>query len=80
MAWAEQLESAVGGAGTGTPMAARKAPNRYAPERGSARVVETFEEKTGMINAYPKGRRIQSAPIPVWLTDEAYELLEAHPG
>jgi len=54
--------------------------HRYDARRGMARVVETFEEKTGRIKAYPKGRRIRSVPVPGWLVEEVDELLDADPG
>lgn len=57
--------------------------HRYDDRRGpsgAARVVETFEEKTGMVKAYPKGRRIRTVPVPGWLVDQVAELLEEDPG
>lgn len=54
--------------------------HRYDRARRIVRVAETFEEKTGMVKAYPKGRRIRSVPVPEWLALEVDELLELDPG
>jgi integrase len=38
-------------------------------DRGSLSVVETFDEKSGNIKAYPKGRKRRETPIPPWLVE-----------
>ncbi|WP_170259187.1 tyrosine-type recombinase/integrase [Nocardioides psychrotolerans] len=53
---------------------------RFVPERGVARVVETFEEKSGLVKAYPKGRRVRDVPVPAWLVNMLGEALEDDPG
>lgn len=47
--------------------------NRIDLERGVLRVVETFDESTGAIKAYPKGKRVRDVP----LTPELVADLEA---
>ena len=44
--------------------------NRVDVDRGVARVVEVFDEKTSTIKAYPKGRRVRDVPLPTWLLEE----------
>lgn len=50
--------------------------HRWSPERAKLRVAETFEEKTGLIKPYPKGKRIRDVPIPPWLNDDLLEAVE----
>ena len=54
--------------------------HRFDAKRGVVRVVEAFEEKTGWMKAYPKGRRIRSVPVPAWLVENLVEALEEDPG
>ena len=48
--------------------------NRLDLDRGLLRVVETFDEKSGNVKAYPKGKRIRDVPIPGWLVERLAEL------
>lgn len=50
--------------------------HRYDQARSKLRVAETFEEKTGLIKPYPKGKRIRDVPIPPWLNDQLAEAIE----
>lgn len=49
--------------------------NRLLLDRGLLRVVETWDEKSGAIKAYPKGRKVRDVPVPGWLVEK----LEALP-
>lgn len=44
--------------------------NRLDLERGVVRVVETFDEKNGQVQPYPKGKRVRDVPLPGWLVEQ----------
>lgn len=43
--------------------------NRVDLERRALRVVETWDERTGQMKAYPKGKRARDIDLPEWLAD-----------
>lgn len=54
--------------------------HRFVPMRKRLLVVETFDEKAGVIKPYPKGRKARDVPMPPWLVQLHLEALEADPG
>lgn len=48
--------------------------NRVDLGRGVIRVVETWDEKTGQMKAYPKGKQVRDVPVPEWLVALLKEL------
>lgn len=48
--------------------------NRLDLDRGLVRVVETFDEKNGQVQPYPKGKRARDVPVPGWLVDLLAEI------
>lgn len=48
--------------------------NRVDFERGLISVQEAFSEKSGVMKAYPKGRRRRAVPIPGWLAEQLQAL------